>query len=651
MSHLDLLLFSLIILPVLLGLIVFLLANSKATKVLIYAMSVVLGGAAITLAYSGGSGGYSPEGSWTSIIKVLDFIILSTLLYIAYKLKNVIIGIFTTLQLALIFYFDIFLLEKIGKTDSSLIFIDNLSIIMVLIVSIIGSLIAIFALPYMDKHEQKLQLAKTQQPRFFALILLFLGAMNALVLAGDMALFILAWEITTLCSFLLISHDGTELAIKNATRALMFNSLGGVALVLGLVGYGYLGNTTSINALLETEVLDSYLLIPLALFVLAGFTKSAQMPFQSWLLGAMVAPTPISALLHSSAMVKAGVYLIIRLAPAYQDTYLTYVVALVGAYTFLVTSALAISQSNAKKILAYSTIANLGLIVAAAGINTPIAYTAAIILIVFHAISKALLFLCVGNIDQTIGSKDTEDMHGLYHKMPLTATLALVGIITMFLPPFGMLLGKWATLEAAPEMPLVMLMMVFGSALTIVFWVRWAGNIMTSSVISAKSVEKFSISTQGPLVVLALGAILLSVLINQFFQGLLAPIITYYYPKALEVSGGSVTPVDLISQVGGLLANYMVGPLFLVTVLALVFGLYALLRTDNARVTTVYMCGEIAESEDLAGSRFRSVQDQCSEYQPGNYYLEEYFGEDKLTQKANMLAILLIVALLGVVLA
>ncbi len=184
------------------------------------------------------------------------------------------------------------------------------------------------------------------------------------------------------------------------------------------------------------------MLVGKGLICFAGFTKAAQVPFQSWLLGAMVAPTPVSALLHSSTMVKAGVYVVLRMAPAYAGSFVSDGVALCGAFTFLACAALAIGQSNGKKILAYSTISNLGLIIACAGINTPAATAAAIFLIIFHAVSKALLFLCVGTIEQRIGSRDIEDMRGLAARMPQTAWITITGILTMLLPPFGVLMAS-----------------------------------------------------------------------------------------------------------------------------------------------------------------------------------------------------------------
>jgi ech hydrogenase subunit A len=218
---------------------------------------------------------------------------------------------------------------------------------------------------------------------------------------------------------------------------------------------------------------------PAALLCFAGITKSAQLPFSSWLLGAMVAPTPVSALLHSSTMVKAGVYLIVRLAPVLSGTAPGIVVALVGGITFLVGSFAAISASDAKKVLAHSTIANLGLIVLCGGIGSYEAVWAAILLIVFHAVAKCLLFLCVGVVEHKLHSRDIEAMTGLILKMPRISVMMQIGMAGMFLAPFGMLISKWAVLKAVVDTyPVLAGFIVFGSAATLFFWVKWMGKLI-----------------------------------------------------------------------------------------------------------------------------------------------------------------------------
>ena len=166
-------------------------------------------------------------------------------------------------------------------------------------------------------------------------------------------------------------------------------------------------------------IAPTYVVLPLTCLSLAGITKAAQMPFHTWLLGAMVAPTPTSALLHSSTMVKAGVFMLIKCAPIYAVSFApSILVILVGGITFLLCSMMAISQSNGKRVLAYSTVANLGLITACAGVGTAEAIWAAILLVIFHAVAKSLLFLCVGTAEHHIGSRDIEDMDLLFERIP-----------------------------------------------------------------------------------------------------------------------------------------------------------------------------------------------------------------------------------------
>jgi ech hydrogenase subunit A len=151
-----------------------------------------------------------------------------------------------------------------------------------------------------------------------------------MVMTDNLSWMYFFWEVTTLCSFLLISHDGTEIAIKNGLRALWLNSVGGVAFIIAILMVNTSLDTLSIQAISNSGMQGAFtgmLPIALGLLCIAGFTKSAQFPFQSWLLGAMVAPTPVSALLHSSTMVKAGVYLVVRIAPAFAGTRLGQLVA------------------------------------------------------------------------------------------------------------------------------------------------------------------------------------------------------------------------------------------------------------------------------------------------------------------------------------
>lgn len=521
--------------------------------------------------------------------------------------------------------------------------IDNLAIIMALIINIVGSLICIYGVKYIAEHEEHHPLTRSRQPRFMFWLIIFLGAMNGLVFANNLCWMFFFWEVTTFCSFQLIGHDLSDEAIQNACRALWMNSVGGVAFAIALVllmKYGS-GDFLSMRYLLSkagSPEIAGILLLAVALLVFAGMTKSAQLPFQSWLLGAMVAPTPVSALLHSSTMVKAGVYLILRLAPAYAGSYLSDMVAVAGSFTFLVTSILAISQSNAKRVLAYSTIANLGLIIACAGINTPMAISAAIVLIIFHAVSKGLLFLCTGFVEHNIGSRDIEDMEGLADRMPLANVIYTVGIISMFLPPFGMLIGKWAAIEAAAQLPVVAFMMVIASAVTALFWIKWLGRMQQGVPGAVRKTEPMAIQYKISLGVLAVGVVLLGLFIIPLIRGLVAPAVQLYYRNS-----GLITASDMAASGGS--GVFAVWPLFalLVLVIAAASLLY---KPDKMRQVPVYMCGENSGGLNSAG--YMTTGETMTGLKLSNYYFSGLINELRWNRAVNSLAIIMIIVLLGV---
>jgi ech hydrogenase subunit A len=625
------LLFLLILLPAVAALVCYFVRSSAVRT-----LTVVATGAILTLASLGllGQGTFEPltVGSVLGIssdflITVMDFALLGVIFAYGIKHKNLLIQGFTLAQAVLLVWFELVVVEHAAVPALAG---DQLSLIMVLVVSIIGSLICIFAIPYMKEHEEHLHLKKSRQPRFFFYLVLFLGAMNGLVLSNNILWLYFFFEVTTLCSFMLIGHDATEIATKNSVRALWMNSLGGLAFVLGMILVYSKAGTLDISAILAAGPQGALMVTGVGFLCLAGFTKAAQVPFQSWLLGAMVAPTPVSALLHSSTMVKAGVYLVLRFAPAFAGTLLSDGVAVCGAFTFLACAALGVGQSNGKKILAYSTVANLGLIICCAGINTPLAMTAAIMLIFFHAISKSLLFLCVGTIEQAIGSRDIEDMRGLYAMHPRTATITIIGILSMMLPPFGVLMGKWMAIEAASSNIYVIVMLALGSAMMVVFLARWAGSLMSSREQGATP-EKQATLIRLPLMVLCLGAVVLSVCSPWIYNSMIAPM---FQAPPFTVSLGSLEAP---------MGTFAVVPLFIVLGLGLIFAMRSAAGFRKVKIVAPYVSGSNAGEDGT----YIGPMNGLVPFAAGNMYLGELFAEGKLTPIFNALAVALIVLMLG----
>lgn len=622
--------------PMILGTLIYAINNKRASRIIIAIAVIFLMADTASVVWRHMSGGVVvlPQGiDWDRLVELADTALSLYILYLAVRLKSAKIGILTVLQAAPLMYFEHGLKAKTGE---ALLLPDNLSSIMLMIVAVIGSLIMIFAIKYMDDDEEHKSVVVSRQPRFFAVIMLFLDAMDGLVMANNILWLYLFWEITTLCSFLLISHDGTEQAMSSGIRALIINMSGGVAFVLGIIAVYHATGSLYIQDIIKGTP-SMILLLGIALLAIAAFTKAAQFPFQSWLLGAMVAPTPVSALLHSSTMVKAGVYLLIRLAPVFQGTLVSDIIGLYGAISFVAASLMAISQSNAKRILAYSTVANLGLIIASAGVNTPMAIAAAILLIIFHAVSKGLLFLSVGTIEHEIGSRDIEDMRGLFYRMPYTSAVALIGLVTMLLAPFGVLLSKWMILEAASKHPVVAMLMALGSALTAVYYTNWMGVLLDKNGQTLSPVEPQSWLIRLPLTFMALGAVILTSAIGLLVNSLVKPEVAFYYHNALiDVADGIITNP---------MGSFSIYPVLLLLVIAVLLAILSLKHSKGG--SQPYACGLPADKYQQV--LYKGDKVPLNVYKPGGYYFASLIKERGFTIAADITGLIVIAAMVGVV--
>jgi multicomponent K+:H+ antiporter subunit A len=306
--------------------------------------------------------------------------------------------------------------------------LDGLGFLFALLILGIGLLVILYAHYYLSTREAA--------GRFYAFLLLFMGAMLGVVLAENLLLMMVFWELTSLSSFLLIgfwSHRSD--ARKGARMSLAITGGGGLALLAGILLIGHMvGSFELTDVLASGDLIRAHALYPLALvLVLLGvFTKSAQFPFHFWLPQAMAAPTPVSAYLHSATMVKAGVFLLARLYPALADSDMWfYLVSLTGLTTLLVGAILALFQNDLKGLLAYSTISHLGLITLLFGLNSPLSNVAAVFHIINHATFKASLFMAAGIIDHETGTRDMRRINGLWRYMPHTAVLAMVASLAM----------------------------------------------------------------------------------------------------------------------------------------------------------------------------------------------------------------------------
>ena len=362
-----------------------------------------------------------------------------------------------------------------GRRLELALWLDPLAALIATLVSVVGLVVFIYAASYMacDPH----------RGRFFAELSLFIGSMLMLVLAADLLTLFIAWELLGLCSYLLIGFWFEKQDVpSSATKAFVTTRIGDLAMLVGillLVGVAEGSRIDLVLGVASGGGLAQDLLLASALLLFAGAaSKSAQIPFQGWLPDAMVGPTPVSALLHSATMVAAGVFLIARLYPLFLASGSALkVVAWVGVTTAFLGAAAALVQTDLKRLLAYSTMSQLGLMFVGLGAGSLLA---GVLLLVAQALYKALLFLAAGAVDHAVGGTAFERMGGLARHMPQTfvvfavTSAALAGLpVTLALPPKDpVLAGAWqahTALFAAALLASVMTALYSARALGLVF--------------------------------------------------------------------------------------------------------------------------------------------------------------------------------------
>lgn len=625
--------FFLILFPFVVALALLVLKTDAARDIIVKLASIIIAAASVylTVQYFSSGGKYFEFESETVnyLMMGIEVCLALIVFYLGIKYKKYLASVLVAIQAPLMVWFELSIGHGIHVANN--LYIDRLSIVMVLIIGIIGTLICWYALGYMKDFQHHHHGEPDRRPWFFFLMFLFLSAMFGIVVSNNLVWLYFFWEITTLCSFFLIGYTKTQEAINNSFRAVIMNLLGGLGFALAIVILGKFYGILELNQMIAMGTMGVSVVLPVALLAFAGITKAAQMPFNSWLLGAMVAPTPTSALLHSSTMVKAGVFLIVKLAPVLGWNIAGIMVMLIGGITFLMASFAAISQSNAKRVLAYSTVANLGLIVACGGIGTYAAVWAAIMLIIFHAITKSLLFLCVGTAEHNIGSRDIEDMDGLFGRMPRLASYMIVGMAGMFLAPFGMLISKWATMKAFIDSGNVLLvvMIVFGSAATLFYWTKWLGKmvaIMANRENIQQNVHKEEWFVLTAKAVLTVAVCLIFPVISSF---LIVPYLEATFPSVaqLALSSGNM--------------YIMSAMLALVVLLPLMFY-----GKTNKKIVPLYMAG-VNLGDDLT---FRNSMQQPTAVSLRNWYMEDYFAEKRMNVIGVIATVVVLVAVFAILL-
>ncbi len=405
---------------------------------------------------------------------------------------------------------------------------DGLGVFLAIVATVVGSLAVIFSGAYMQ--------GAAQLGRYYALVLLFIGAMAGLVLAGGFLLLFFFWEITALCSYALISfHNDDPKAVSGGVKALIMTQVGGVGLLgLALLAYGYLGSYEINTFLAQAHTLPTAVLALAAFGALAAAAaKSAQLPFHTWLPDAMEAPSPVSALIHAATMVNAGVYLLARLYPAFAPVpgWKTAVLT-VGLLSALLAAFMALTAHDLKRALAYSTISQLGYMVYAVGVGGVFASQFHLL---SHAVFKALLFLSSGAVIHAVGTRDMRQMGGLGAMMPFVRAVFLAGALALAgLPLANGFFSKELVLEEGLHHgPLwAYVGMLLGAGLTALYTLRMVAMVFYGETAVTRRVHDAPPRMQLPLGVLAFGSLTTWLLAGPFTR-LLGQTLPYHALKEM----------------------------------------------------------------------------------------------------------------------
>jgi len=361
--------------------------------------------------------------------------------------------------------------------------VTPLSGVLALLVTGVGALVLVYCASYFRAGDAELW-------RFSAVLTAFAGAMLGLVLADNVYLLYVFWELTTVLSFLLIGHNPERKANRRAAmNALLVTTFGGLAMLVGLVIVHLESGTARLSEILAAPPSGALTTTAVALLVVGALSKSALVPFHFWLPGAMAAPTPVSAYLHAAAMVKAGIYLVALLAPVFAslDGWRPIIVG-IGLWTMLVGGLRALRQYDVKLLLAYGTVSQLGFLTAMVGVGTRSAAFAGLALVCAHGLFKATLFLVVGAVDRSTGTRDLRELSGLHRSMPALLVVTLVAAGSMAgLPPFLGFTAKESGLAAFADLDhdlgagpwgvVALVVLVAGSILTVAYTARFVWGI------------------------------------------------------------------------------------------------------------------------------------------------------------------------------
>ncbi|MCX5783650.1 MAG: NADH-quinone oxidoreductase subunit L, partial [Elusimicrobia bacterium] len=342
---------------------------------------------------------------------------------------------------------------------------DYLSVFMAFVSSSVSLVIVYYSLGYISHYEH--------QSEYFAMVILFLGSMMGLVFSSNLIWMFIFWEMTAFCSWRLVGFFRGERDIIKADKTFLVTAAGALLLLLGIIIIYTNNGTADMRALTGKTMPD----LAVLLILLGIFAKSATLPLSTWLPDAGVAPSPVTALLHAAVLVKIGVYAFARIfCVTFQlDMGWDMIVAIVAGVSALVSAGAALIETDIKRIIAYSTISQIGFIFLGFSTQTAVGVAGSMLYILMHGVAKAGLFLCAGIIEHKTHTKDITKMGGLFRKMPITAvSFALCAFSVMGIPPLGGFFSKFMVINSSISFgsPLIPAMYILGAVLTLIYLLR-----------------------------------------------------------------------------------------------------------------------------------------------------------------------------------
>lgn len=611
-------------LPALAGLGCFFAPKTLRKALVLLTALTLLGVSFMTYANEGYT--YTMPTSWRVGVQLVTVLVLVYFIFTAYENRSFVsvgLGVVQSVALLYILYFTYDL-----KATPTFV-VDGLVKVLGLIIGVVGSAVLVYSTSYIDEHDEaepsttgrgKFLARYASEGGFYLWGLLLIGMSYGLVMSNNLYWMYMFYTATTLCVYKLLSQTRSKEAMAGAVRALTYNQIGGVALLAAILLSYYYTNSLTLSSFLSANK-ETMVLLGYAFMALAAFVKAGMIPFSDWYLGSYLAPTPVSALIDCVTVGNLGVFMIMRLAPTLADTYLTYGIALVGVVSFACNATLALGQRFSKRILLFSTVSNMGLMVFCVGINTPLSYSAAVILLIFHAISKSMLIMGAGVIEQKFHTKNIDLWEDVVQKLPLTSVVMVVGMISMFLPMFGMLLGKWAALEITLSAPiflavLLMIIMAIGSSATTLFWAKWLGSFTIMPLIERKT--RFEGLKAGYLVALiaVLGVnVYISLDSANFITAVVLPALPSIYKAPWNID-----TLHLSSQLG----SFLVLPIWAaIGLLIIVGGLLSWMK--GGKQGTPYLCGANVEGDPFS---FKTTGDSVE-----NFKISGMFFASEVTEK------------------